>query len=390
MSLLKSPRYIGKPTSSATFCAIGGGSNIRDGEVHPLAAPKLCSDVPAIPCKDGSRVKAEYGDFRAVLVSLPLGLLRSGPPQGRAFRPSFGLVLNSNTVLGIRPSRAPRAHLRTRGQRGGAPPLSAGRPSPRGCLARRRRAALDVKLPDLPGYAEGWRTDYALYPGSPQRASGPVVRARRATASTSPRDWKASPRPGAICLSEDAYRQVKARLDLQVSDLGATQLKNIADPLRVYSLQVAKPAEAKPATPVETKADDKVLAFPAPSDKPSIAVLPFQNMSGDPEQEFFADGLVEDIITTLSKLAGLTVIARNFSFAYKGRAVDLRDVGKQLGVRYLLEGSVRRAGDRSKSPRSSSTRIPGRTSGPSATTGRLTTSSPSRTRSRWSSRPKCR
>ena len=84
----------------------------------------------------------------------------------------------------------------------------------------------------------------------------------------------------------------------------------------------------------------------APSDKPSIAVLPFQNMSGDPEQEFFADGLVEDIITTLSKLAGLTVIARNSSFAYKGRAVDLREVGKQLGVRYLLEGSVRRAGDR--------------------------------------------
>jgi adenylate cyclase len=152
--------------------------------------------------------------------------------------------------------------------------------------------------------------------------------------------------PGAICLSEDAYRQVKARLDLLVSDLGATQLKNIADPLRVYLLQVGKPVEAKPATRVEINADNKVSAFPAPSDKPSIAVLPFQNMSGDPEQEFFADGLVEDIITTLSKLAGVTVIARNSSFAYKGRAVDLRDVGRQLGVRYLLEGSVRRAGDR--------------------------------------------
>ena len=151
---------------------------------------------------------------------------------------------------------------------------------------------------------------------------------------------------GAICLSDDAYRQVKARLDLQVSDLGATQLKNIADPMRVYSLQVGKPAEAKPAPPVEVKADDTVLAFRAPSDKPSIAVLPFQNLSGDPEQEFFADGLVEDIITTLSKLAGLTVIARNSTFAYKGRAIDLRDVGKQLGVRYLLEGSVRRGGDR--------------------------------------------
>ncbi len=152
--------------------------------------------------------------------------------------------------------------------------------------------------------------------------------------------------PGAICLSEDAYRQVKARLELQVSDLGATLLKNIADPMRVYSLQVGKPAEAKPAAPVEAKADDEVLAFPAPSDKPSIAVLPFQNMSGDPEQEFFADGLVEDIITTLSKLAGLTVIARNSTFVYKGRAVDLREVGKELGVRYLLEGSVRRAGDK--------------------------------------------
>ena len=151
---------------------------------------------------------------------------------------------------------------------------------------------------------------------------------------------------GAICLSDDAYRQVKARLDLQVSDLGATQLKNIADPMRVYSLQVGKPAEAKPVPPVEVKADDTVPAFRAPSDKPSIAVLPFQNLSGDPQQEFFADGLVEDIITTLSKLAGLTVIARNSTFAYKGRAIDLRDVGKQLGVRYLLEGSVRRGGDR--------------------------------------------
>ena len=151
---------------------------------------------------------------------------------------------------------------------------------------------------------------------------------------------------GAICLSDDAYRQVKAQLDLQVSDLGATQLKNIADPMRVYSLQVGKPAEAKPVPPVEVKADDTVPAFRAPSDKPSIAVLPFQNLSGDPQQEFFADGLVEDIITTLSKLAGLTVIARNSTFAYKGRAIDLRDVGKQLGVRYLLEGSVRRGGDR--------------------------------------------
>jgi adenylate cyclase len=152
-------------------------------------------------------------------------------------------------------------------------------------------------------------------------------------------------RPGAICLSEDAYRQVRARLDLAVSDLGQTQLKNIAEPIRVYSLQVGVPAEAKPATPAKPAAPEKAPAGLAP-DKPSIAVLAFQNMSGDPEQEYFADGITEDVITDLSKVGGLLVIARNSSFAYKGKAVDIRVVARELGVRSVLEGSIRRAGAR--------------------------------------------
>jgi adenylate cyclase len=136
-------------------------------------------------------------------------------------------------------------------------------------------------------------------------------------------------KPGAICLSEDAYRQVKSRLDHPVSDLGPTKLKNIAEPVRVYSLEVSVPV--------------KRLALP---DKPSIAVLAFQNMSGDPEQEYFADGVVEEIITGLSRIKWLFVIARNSSFIYKGKAVDVRQVGRELGVRYVLEGAVRKAGDR--------------------------------------------
>ena len=153
-------------------------------------------------------------------------------------------------------------------------------------------------------------------------------------------------RPGAICLSEQAYWQVKSRLDIAVSDLGATQLKNIAEPVRAFSLQVGLPAEAKPAAPVEPSAAERPAKRPSLSDKPSIAVLPFQNMSGDAEQEYFCDGLVEDIITTLSKLDGLRVIARNSSFVYKGRSVDVREAAQQLGVRYVLEGSVRRSGAR--------------------------------------------
>ena len=155
--------------------------------------------------------------------------------------------------------------------------------------------------------------------------------------------------PGAICLSEDAYRQVRARLDLAVSDLGQTQLKNIVDPVRVYSLQVGLPAQAKPSTPmttVQAANEEKPAPSPALPDKPSLAVLPFQNMSGDPEQEYFVDGMVEDLITGLSRIKWLFVIARNSSFTYKGKSVDVRQVGRELGVRYVLEGGVRKAGNR--------------------------------------------
>ena len=137
---------------------------------------------------------------------------------------------------------------------------------------------------------------------------------------------------------------MKARLDLAVSDLGPTQLKNIAEPIRVYSLEVGVPAQAKPAPQAEPLR--KAAARLALPDKPSIAVLAFQNMSGDPEQEYFADGMVEDIITGLSRIKWLFVIARNSSFVYKGKAVDVRQVGRELGVRYVLEGGVRKSGNR--------------------------------------------
>ncbi|HLJ72906.1 MAG TPA: adenylate/guanylate cyclase domain-containing protein [Roseiarcus sp.] len=150
-------------------------------------------------------------------------------------------------------------------------------------------------------------------------------------------------KPGAICLSEDAYRQVKARLDISVSDLGATPLKNIAEPVHAYLLQVGLPAQAKGGAPALA---EKPAGPPAPLDKPSIAVLAFQNMSGDPEQEYFADGIAEDVLTDLSKIGGLLVIARNSSFAYKGKPVDIRAIARELGVRSVLEGSVRRAGNR--------------------------------------------
>jgi len=142
--------------------------------------------------------------------------------------------------------------------------------------------------------------------------------------------------PGAICLSEDAYRQVRSRLDLAISNLGETSLKNIAEPMRIYSLRVG-PAEPAPGAAAEPAAR---LALP---EKPSVAVLPFQNMSGDAEQDYFADGMVEDIITGLARIKYLVVTARNSSFTYKGRSVDIKQVGRELGVRYVLEGSVRNA-----------------------------------------------
>ena len=143
--------------------------------------------------------------------------------------------------------------------------------------------------------------------------------------------------PGGICVSGMVYEGVRDRIDVPFEDLGEREVKNIDRPVRVWRW-VAESAAA-----VVFRQADEPLALP---DKPSIAVLPFTNMSGDPDQEYFADGLTEDIITTLSKLEGLRVIARNSSFVYKGRAVDIREAAKQLGVRYVLEGSVRKSGAR--------------------------------------------
>jgi TolB-like protein/class 3 adenylate cyclase len=144
--------------------------------------------------------------------------------------------------------------------------------------------------------------------------------------------------PGGICVSRVVRDQVRDRLDYTFEDLGEQQVKNIARPVRVYRVRDrATPTEAPaPASP-------QPLALP---DKPSIAVLPFANMSGDPEQEYFADGMVEETITALSRIRWLFVIARNSSFTYKGHAVDVKQVGRELGVRYVLEGSVRKAGGR--------------------------------------------
>src|SRR5262245_37259993 len=139
--------------------------------------------------------------------------------------------------------------------------------------------------------------------------------------------------PGGICLSRAVYEQVKGKLAATFEDAGEQRLKNIAEPVRVYRAQLGSNAAAIPAA----------LALP---DKPSIAVLPFTNMSGDIDQEYFADGISEDIITALSKLRWLFVIARNSSFAYKGQAIDLKRVSRELGVRYVLEGSVRKVGNR--------------------------------------------
>ena len=186
--------------------------------------------------------------------------------------------------------------------------------------------------------------------------------------------------PGAICLSEDAYRQVKGRLDLAVADLGLTQLKNIAEPVRVYSLQVGVPAQAKPVT--EPKAPEKppdlkprsallpliagIVALiviaggawyflagnriaprattppPAEAAHLSVVVLPFTNLSGDPSQDYFADGITENLTTDLSRIRDSFVIARNTAFTFKGKSIDAKEIGKELGVRYVLEGSVQR------------------------------------------------
>ena len=185
-------------------------------------------------------------------------------------------------------------------------------------------------------------------------------------------------KPGTICLSEDAYRQVKSRLDLAVSDLGATQLKNIAEPVRVYSLEVGKPAQATPVTEAKppepgkrsalapvaaaiavlliailgaawyffganrTASVGSSAASAARAAHLSIVVLPFANLSGDASQDYFVDGVTENLTTDLSRIRNSFVIARNTAFSFKGKNVDAKALSKELGVRYVLEGSVQR------------------------------------------------
>jgi adenylate cyclase len=177
--------------------------------------------------------------------------------------------------------------------------------------------------------------------------------------------------PGAICLSEDAYRQVKGRLDLAVSDLGPTQLKNITDPVRVYSLEVGKPAQVRATKPAAPKQRSNYMLMAAgivalvvitaglwlavrPAKGPetsattprlSIVVLPFANLSGDPAQEYLADVITEGLTTDLSRISGTFVIARSTAFTYKGKPVDVKQVGRDLGVRYVLEGSEQHSGN---------------------------------------------
>jgi len=152
--------------------------------------------------------------------------------------------------------------------------------------------------------------------------------------------------PGGICVSARVQEDAVGRLDLAFEDLGEQTLKNIARPVRVFRVQSESPLPTPPPRAGEGRVGVAGLPALALPDKPSIAVLPFQNISGDPEQEVFADGTVEDITTALSKLRWFFVIARNSSFAYKGRAVNVKQVGCELGVRYILEGSVRKSGNR--------------------------------------------
>jgi len=142
--------------------------------------------------------------------------------------------------------------------------------------------------------------------------------------------------PGGICISGDVYNQVRNRIDASFKDMGKQEVKHVSQPVSVYAIN-----------PTEQKMSDHITPpTPALSDKPSIAVLPFDNMSGDSEQEYFSDGITEDIITELSRFRSLFVIARNSSFAFKGQAIDIIEIGKKLGVKFVVEGSVRKAGDR--------------------------------------------
>jgi adenylate cyclase len=145
--------------------------------------------------------------------------------------------------------------------------------------------------------------------------------------------------PGGVSISDDVHRQVRGKVDLAFEDMGAQSLRNIAEPMRVWRIEINSLTTPKVST-YSFANDAEPLALP---DKPSVAVLPFQNMSGDPDQDYFADGMVDEITTALSRFKSLFVIARNSSFTYKGKVVDIKQVGRELGVRYVLEGSVRKA-----------------------------------------------
>jgi TolB-like protein/class 3 adenylate cyclase len=147
-------------------------------------------------------------------------------------------------------------------------------------------------------------------------------------------------RPGGVCVSGATYDQVRKVLPITFRDLGAQQVKNIQEPIRAYEADAQNETASLGAQIIDTS------ALPPLPDRPSIAVLPFQNMSGDPEQEYFADGMVEEIITVLSRNKQLFVVSRNSSFTFKGKAVDIKQVARALGVRYVLEGSVRKSGNR--------------------------------------------
>ena len=199
-------------------------------------------------------------------------------------------------------------------------------------------------------------------------------------ASTSPRDLEGIAKPGTICLSEDAYRQVKSRLDLAVHDLGATRLKNIAEPVRAYALEVGRKGKPTSIAPVPCGRDrcaglaqcswclsrsqssrgrlssgeairrspgvNLPMVTPTLHGEPTLAVLPFDNLSGDASQDFFSDGVSEQLITVLSRFDTFRVLARNATFAYKKKAADARELGRQLDAQYIVEGSFRRVADK--------------------------------------------
>jgi TolB-like protein len=144
-------------------------------------------------------------------------------------------------------------------------------------------------------------------------------------------------KPGGVCLSEQAFWQIRGRFETTAVDLGAMRLKNIAEPIRVFSIDVAQAALAKPAPPGPERREPPRL---------SLVVLPFANFGGDPEQEYFVDGVTESLTTDLSRIRGALVIARNTAFTYKGKAADVKQIGRELEVRYVLEGSVQRGGNR--------------------------------------------